>query len=57
MIVDESEQWGDGEMGRQGEKLQQVFPLIPNSPCPLPMPNIKRAAELSNPKIEPNCFF
>ena len=34
------EEWKQGEQGGQGgqgnlsENLQQVFPLVPNSPCP-----------------------
>ncbi|MCC5641729.1 glycogen debranching enzyme N-terminal domain-containing protein [Nostoc sp. CHAB 5824] len=33
---------GQGDKGTRGENLKQVFPLVPNSPCPqvlLPMPN------------------
>ncbi|RCJ35465.1 hypothetical protein A6V25_09670 [Nostoc sp. ATCC 53789] len=29
--------WGQGELGTRGEKLKQVFPLVPNSPLP-PLP-------------------
>ncbi|MBD2522031.1 hypothetical protein [Nostoc sp. FACHB-133] len=33
---------GQGDKGTRGENLKQVFPLVPNSPCPqvlFPMPN------------------
>jgi hypothetical protein len=33
---------GQGDKGTRGENLKQVFPFVPNSPCPqvlLPMPN------------------
>ncbi len=36
------EKRGQGDKGTRGENLKQVFPLVPNSPCPqglLPMPN------------------
>jgi hypothetical protein len=37
-------EWGreQGARGTRGENLKQVFPLVPNSPCPqvlFPMPN------------------
>jgi hypothetical protein len=31
-----SGEWGaEGDKGTRGENLKQVFPLVPNSPCPL----------------------
>ncbi|MEA5627077.1 amylo-alpha-1,6-glucosidase [Nostoc sp. UHCC 0251] len=35
---------GQGDKGTRDENLKQVFPLVPNSPCPqvlLPMPNLQ----------------